>query len=168
MSLLTSPDFLHAAKEGDLDFIQDYHQHGGDLHLNQDEALRWSAGNGHLDIVQYLIQNGADVHADCDCALQWSAESGHLDVVQYLLQNGADVHADKDYALRWSAVNGHLPVVQILIEHGANIHKGISGAQYQPLVLTWLEDYQRMQHEQSILHQEVTEPVHHSLTAKRL
>ena len=121
MPKITYQDFIRAAREGDLTLIQTYQQQGGDLHLNQDEMLRWSAN------------------------------SGHLPVVKYLLTKGADVHANNDQALRWGAEEGHLPVVQILIEYGANIHKGINAVQHQPLILSWLEDYQRMQHEQLLL-----------------
>ena len=158
MPKITQQDFLNAAQEGDLALIQTYHQHGGDLHLNQDEALRWSAGNGHLDIVQYLLHNGADLHADQDCALRWSANNGYLPVVQYLLIQGAHVHADNDQALWWSAEEGHLPVVQCLVQYGADVLIGIDAAQDQPQVLAWLEDYQRMQHEQKLLRQETTAP----------
>ena len=118
-------------------------------------------------MVQYLHEKGVDLHTGDDAALRSSARNGHVSLVQYLLQNHANVHAKNDRALQISALNGHMAVVQCLVQYGADLHLGIEAAKDQPKVLAWLEDYQRMQQEQTLLSQELM-PFPISKKAKRL
>ena len=110
--------------------------------------------------MQFFLKHGADVHLSNNLALRWSSSNGHLSVVQCLLQHGGNVHAENDQALSNSAHRGYLDVVQLLIEHGADIKVGLDAAQTQPHVLTWLEDYQRMNDEEIVLHQVIPENTH--------
>ena len=89
---------------------------------SMNEILIKSAENGFLLGVKYALENGADVHVKDDDALRWSSYSGHYDVVKLLLDNGADVHANKDQALRWAANNGHYNIVKLLLDNGANVY----------------------------------------------
>ena len=83
-------------------------EHGANVHVRDDFAVRWSSKNGHLEVVRFLVEQGADIHARDDYAVCWAAENGHLEVVQFLVEHGADIHADDDYAVRWAAEKGHL------------------------------------------------------------
>ncbi len=95
---------------------------GADIHVVNDQALRWASATGHLEAVKYLVSKGANIHKENDQALQWAAEHGHLEVVKYLVSLGADVHADNDSAIQWASDLGHLEVVKYLVSVGADIH----------------------------------------------
>ena len=75
----------------------------------------------HVETYKMLLAAGADLHKDDDNALRFSAGNGYLEVVKYLVGRGAFVHAINDEALRWSAHNSHLEVVKFLISVGANV-----------------------------------------------
>lgn len=94
----------------------------GNIHYDEDLALRVNAYFGNTEAVILLIENGASIHVIDVIALRVSARYGHLEVVKYLLKNGAFIHAMEDYALRESVCNGHLEVAQCLLENGAFIH----------------------------------------------
>ena len=56
-----------------------------------------AAKNGNLQQVQELITNGADVHAQNDYSLVIASRNGHLPVVEYLLAHGVNIHAELVY-----------------------------------------------------------------------
>ena len=159
MAIITLQDFFKAANDGDLEVVKKYGKQGGDLHLNGDKALLLSIMNGHLNIINFLIQSGEDTQAKYNRALVQSATTGRLAIVKFLFENGANIQADDNAALRWSAMQGQLKVVQYLAQHGADVSVGLRSAQNQPLVLSWLEDYHRMQQERAILLQETAPPL---------
>ena len=61
-----------------------------------DTALHHAARNGDLEIVQQLVSRGADPNAMSDHAhfpLYCAAGHGHVETTRYLLENGADLGA---------------------------------------------------------------------------
>lgn len=72
------------AEHGYLPMIKILIEKGADIHVYNDQALRWASRNGYLEIVKYLAEKGADIHANNDQALMWASEQGHLEVVKYL------------------------------------------------------------------------------------
>ncbi len=113
---------VEMAKERSVKGVSMMVSKGGDIHVHNDDALRWASLRGHLEVVKYLIEKGANIHADNDGALGWASLKGHLDVGRYLVEHGANVHARDDWALRWASRYGHLEVVRYLVEHGADVH----------------------------------------------
>ncbi|MEK0337324.1 MAG: ankyrin repeat domain-containing protein [Nitrosopumilus sp.] len=89
-------------------------ERGANIHLADNDALRWASENGHYDLVKLLLDSGADVHAQNDYALRWASHHGHYDVVKLLIDNGANVHAKNDSALRYASLEGHYDIVELL------------------------------------------------------
>ena len=63
---------------------------GIDPAAEDNDALRWAAGEGHLTVVQYLVSlvpqfPRIDPAAGDNLALRWAAENGHLTVVKVRL-----------------------------------------------------------------------------------
>lgn len=58
---------------------------------------------GLLPELKYLVENGADIHVENDEALRYAAKNGHLAIVKYLIEHGADVHSNNDQALRYAS-----------------------------------------------------------------
>ena len=92
-----------------IDTLEYLIQAGIDIHVGNDFAFEYAAGNGYLDIVKYLISQGANIHADNDLALRWASQKNQLEIVKYLIS--------QDTEFEW----GHLEVIQFLINNGTNI-----------------------------------------------
>ncbi|KAI0098044.1 hypothetical protein GGR51DRAFT_565932 [Nemania sp. FL0031] len=63
-----SKDVWSAARTGDIDFIKDFHQKGGDLSESAGSSwrgantlLRLSAMHGHLELCEYLVRHGCSI-----------------------------------------------------------------------------------------------------------
>ena len=50
----------------------------------KDKAVRWASARGHLPVVKYLVEHGANIHVRNDFALRLAIKNGHNDVVEYL------------------------------------------------------------------------------------
>ena len=49
-----------AIKNNDLENVKDLVEQGGNLHVDNDYALRWAAENGQLEVAKYLLKQGAN------------------------------------------------------------------------------------------------------------
>lgn len=79
--------FIQAAESNDIETLRILHQHGIDIHLHHDMALRHAAKGGNLQVVRYLVEEcDANVHAVHGQALCWAMMYGHTEVVHYLSQ----------------------------------------------------------------------------------
>jgi ankyrin repeat protein len=107
-------DLTDAARDGNLELVQEFVKNGASLTVGDNFALRWAARNGHLETVKYLIENGADVAAEDNGALRMAAFNGHFGVVKYLVENGADLFARDSWAFRWATENGHIEIAKYL------------------------------------------------------
>ena len=76
-----------------------------------------AARNGNLEIVKEYLENKGNVHAQEDYALRNASYYGHTETVRLLLEWKADVHAMDDDALRWASYNGYTETVRVLMEH---------------------------------------------------
>jgi hypothetical protein len=114
--------FINVAELGYLETVKILINRGADIHIDNDEAIRWASLNGHLEIVKFLFGKGADIHADNNCAIRMASKNGHFEIVKFLFDKNADIHADNDYAIRLASSNGHLKIVKFLFGKGANIH----------------------------------------------
>ena len=108
-----------SSQMGHLEIVKYLIEKVGGYNIN--DALRWGS-NGKLDVVKYALSKKADIHVLEDQPLRWASQDGHLDIVNYLVENGANIHAKNDHSLIKASGNGHLDVVRYLIEQGANIH----------------------------------------------
>jgi ankyrin repeat protein len=85
-----------------------------DIHVNDDNPLRWASMNGHLDVVKCLVSHGADIHVNNEGALRWASLNGHLAVVELLIKHGANFYADDNLAIKWASNHGHTHIVKYL------------------------------------------------------
>jgi ankyrin repeat protein len=95
---------------------------GADIHVDDDEALRWASLSKDLKIVKYLISKGAKVRVlhrydNYYDILHWaisSNKSRRLNMVKYLISQGAYINTDK--LLNSSMKFGHTDVVNFIKE----------------------------------------------------
>ena len=59
--------------------------------LDNNYAVRWSAGNGQLECLKYLVSLGADIRNQNDWAVRFASGNGNLEMVKYLVSQGADI-----------------------------------------------------------------------------
>lgn len=95
-------------------------ENGADIHIDNNCALKWAAGNGYYKIVKLLLEYGADINAQNNCAIKLASENGHSSVVELLIgiSNNPFVNSE---ALVLAAKNGHSDVVKIFIDNGTNL-----------------------------------------------
>ena len=124
-----------ASSSGNLDIVKCLIKYGADIHACNDEALRKACVSGHLSVVECLIKYGGNIHARDGYALRWASYCDHLAVVECLISNGANVRTNNNHALQLASYKGHLAVVKFLIKNGANIHSNNN------LALRWASEY---------------------------
>jgi uncharacterized protein len=131
--MIESNRFLDAARNGDIETVQQYlKQASADLecrgYLNMTSLLLASM-EGHTDVAGVLVAHGADIHnawypeTKAGTALEMAAERGHADIVDLLLAAGSEVNnplSGKSPALIEAARGGHLSIVERLLDAGAD------------------------------------------------
>jgi hypothetical protein len=105
---------IGAARNGELEEVRRWLDHGADIHAGGNYALHMAAGYGHVETVALLLKHGAKIHAEDDQALCCAAENGHTETVALLLAHGANIHAGDDRALHYAAEGGHGETVALL------------------------------------------------------
>jgi hypothetical protein len=85
-----------------------------DTRMTWDKKLIEASKGGDLVGVKEALANGADIHVANDNALRWASHYGQPDVVDYLLANGANLHVKDDFPLRCASQLGHQDVVDCL------------------------------------------------------
>ena len=125
-----------------------------------DSDLIKSSAHGDAHRVKLLLDSGADIHAQDDQTFRLSAGYGYQEVAKLLLDRGADIHAQDDQAFRWAAKNGHLEVVNILLAHGADLEIGIKAAKDvgKSRMLGILNQIKLSREEKKLLSMEIQEP----------
>jgi hypothetical protein len=96
-----------------------------DIHVLNENALRWASNNGRLEVVKYLVEKcHADIHVDNEYAVRWASGNGHIEVVKYLVQEcKVDIHVGDEEAVKLASYGGYLEVVKYLVEEcHADIH----------------------------------------------
>ena len=92
--------FVQAARDGDLDMLKYYFQHGAKLDVtdvNGDSALTLAAKNKKYKVVQFLLNKGADtsiVSEEGYNALEYAEITKHKKLIR-LLKNGGMIDATK-------------------------------------------------------------------------
>ena len=102
------------------DVFQRLIDEGADIHVQENQALRYAAENDLRAVVTILLIYGADPSACDSYALRWAAANGYVEIVKMLLDQGANVHARDDEALRWAAAQGHTETVNVLKSYMEN------------------------------------------------
>ena len=140
---ISEQQFITAAEKGNLNRVKKYLENKGNVHAQEDEALREASWKGHTEIVRLLLEWEADVHAKDDAALRWASGYGHTEIVRLLLEHEAKVHARDDYALRLASAKGYTEIVRVLMEH--IVKKELKGEQefWDALVMYVLGDVKR-------------------------
>ena len=83
--------FRRAAEQGHLEILKFlWCQHILLDFINK--AFIGAAKNNHQTTVEYLIDKEADIHADNDQALRLTAGRGYVKIVKYLLEKGANIN----------------------------------------------------------------------------
>jgi ankyrin repeat protein len=135
ISSAVKDQFVRAAHDGALDFLQTlFHHHGCSIVEAVDEcgqnALHWASANGHLEMVRFLLtMTGANLEVtdnDGFTALHYACCYGHWEVVEYLVETaGANVEAaskSNSTPLHCATKLGQLMIVKYLVGvAGANV-----------------------------------------------
>jgi uncharacterized protein len=87
--------------------------HGVDIHVDNDYALRLATKHGHETLFKYLIKKGANVKAYNNQVLSLASETGNIEMVKYLINKGVNVDI---HAIRAASVRGHATVFKYLIK----------------------------------------------------
>lgn len=111
-----------AASRGDTQAVRRLLAAGANVHVSDDNAIRFAAKHGNIETVQVLLAASANVHAGNDEALRGAADHGHTATVQVLLTAGANVNANDDEALCWAVNRGLAETVTVLLAAGANVY----------------------------------------------
>lgn len=123
-------EFLQAAQEGDIDFIQRFmNEYNCLLAANGKglNGLELASLAGHIDIVKLLIQKsslGKDRQM-IQSSLMNAAFRGHKQVIEFLItflmsSESKDVSHDCSMALPWAIESNNTEIVKFLLNHGAN------------------------------------------------
>jgi len=96
----TGTEFIRAAKDGDLNKVQQLLKAGTDINTkdgNGATALTWAAKYGHLEVVRLLLQNGIELDTrskkNCYMPLIQAIGNKHTEVAELLIAAGMDVNA---------------------------------------------------------------------------
>jgi ankyrin repeat protein len=133
---LAAERFREAAKEGNLDDVQQlYNLHGSNIVKARDyngwTALHFASWCGKLEVVKDLAEvAGADIHSrtsDGDTPLHVAPVFGQLELVKYLVEKaGANVHAANkrgETILHHAIMRGGLDIViYLVVQCGADSH----------------------------------------------
>ncbi len=97
---IANDDFIHAARDGNLQAVQNYLNSGGDVnHKNQygGTAIMFAARANHVEIAKILIEANADLNIHGayagTTALIWAAQHGSFEIVKLLVENNAKINA---------------------------------------------------------------------------
>ena len=101
-------------------------EHGADVSLSDQLALRTAAANGRTDIVALLLAaDGCDPSACAGEALRHACKGGHVHVTRLLLASG---RVWDEEALRLAASAGHADVVQLVMQDRRTTRAAIAAA----------------------------------------
>jgi ankyrin repeat protein len=134
---LAQPEFVAAAKNGDVEAVKAFIRKGADVNSKDPKGglpvFLLAADEGHLDVVREFISAGVDVNKLRDVqdstALFSASWRGRVDVVKEFISAGADVNARNSsqgtpvmYAAKFNgAMTGRPEVIQELLKAGAEI-----------------------------------------------
>jgi ankyrin repeat protein len=72
-------NFAHC---GDIQFVQEMIDMGGDIHYKNNEAVNWCCGFGKIEMVKYLLRNGAVL--DIEYASRIATQNNHKEIIDFL------------------------------------------------------------------------------------
>lgn len=124
---------------------------GADVNAHNGFPLAEAAWYGDLPMLKLLIEHGADIHMGDDKALRNAAArygKHSIDMVKYLLEQGANIHAYNSEAFYNAAYSSTEEMISILLDHkdadikGADGHEALLGALFSNrlLMITYLMD----------------------------
>uniref|UniRef100_UPI00358E28FC ankyrin-3-like isoform X3 n=1 Tax=Myxine glutinosa TaxID=7769 RepID=UPI00358E28FC len=124
-----SASFLRAARNGNLERIQEHLKSGMEINTcNQNglNALHLASKEGHVDVVKELLNHEASIDAATkkgNTALHIAALAGQTEIVKVLVQYEANMNAQSQNGftpLYMAAQENHLEIVKFLLNSGAN------------------------------------------------
>ena len=81
------------AHSGNISFVKEMIEMGGDIQYNQNEAVIWACGFGQLEMVKYILSLG--VRLDVTDAICKAEQNNHKHVVEYLEYNIKDLQKNE-------------------------------------------------------------------------
>ncbi|WP_175888131.1 ankyrin repeat domain-containing protein [Burkholderia contaminans] len=97
--------------------------------------LAISARNSNQEMMGLLVRYGGDIHGNNEQAIRTACSSGNADVVKYLLENGANLKEPNKYShfkeeigsgcLDNAVCHNHKEVVEILLDYGMDVNDGL-------------------------------------------
>lgn len=67
---------------GNIEFVKEMLDLGGDIHHRYDEAILWAAGFGQIEMVKFLLDRGAKI--DLEKSIELAYKNNHIETVKYL------------------------------------------------------------------------------------
>lgn len=136
---INTEQFLNAARNGELGIIKRYQNEGGDLNIENAEALRRAALFGQPVVVRYLIANNLDVNATdrlgntaLNNAITHESREKKMEVAKFLLsQPNIKVNIINKMSgvgpLHAAIAARNKELIKLLLLKGADIHAKESG-----------------------------------------
>ena len=123
----TFEDLLRAAKDGDLQTVQNLVARGMDPDTSDpagNTLLMIAAREGQMDVANYLAGQKARIRARNgagETAIMFASLKGHLEVVKMLHASGAEVSGPGWAPLHYCAWGGHTEICRFLLDRGAAV-----------------------------------------------
>lgn len=70
------------AHVGDIEFVKEIINMGGDIHHLNDEAVLWAAGFGKIEMVKFLLNQGSRL--EINSAIELAKQNHHTSMIEYL------------------------------------------------------------------------------------
>jgi ankyrin repeat protein len=70
------------AHNGNINFVQEMIDLGGNIYYKGNEAVNWAAGYGKLEMVKYLLEKGAEINLNW--AIELAKQNKHPEMISYL------------------------------------------------------------------------------------
>ena len=109
--------FLSAAQTGNIATLKNCLEHGIDIHLCDDLALRYARENNQTEAVNFLLANGANKFILDDVDLRLYSSKGNSEKVMQLLKKGTCSQEAITYAIYNGILYNHEEIVRILKDY---------------------------------------------------
>lgn len=110
--------FLTAVRYNNTEMVKLLLEHGADIHIYSDDALRSAVRKSYFEMVVLLLSYGANLHIRDNFALRWAANNGDHKMAALLLEYGADITCISPFAVSWARQNNDQELLTVFHQYG--------------------------------------------------